>query len=201
MKFRGVELEQMVDLIAYISDKTPLFLQINSVVNTLNYAYLAPMVDVCGHVKNIRVWHTIPLFKTAQMREAQIHPLSVDEYQSLLLELEEAVTDRNLPWKLEPNAHGAGLDPIIEMKRKRNICFTCFEDPSISVSGRLSYCSRQDYSASVDISTGFEQAWNSPDLLDFRRNMLKGDYPEYCGKLCYLKDKSQDVESCTSMTQ
>jgi len=77
------------------------------------------------------------------------------------------------------------------MKLKRNICFTCFEDPYINVEGRLNFCSRQEYSSAVDVSFGFEKAWNHAVLLKFRKNMLKGLYPEYCGKLCFLKDKSK----------
>jgi hypothetical protein len=150
------------------------------------------MVPVFKEAKNINVWHTIPLFETSQMRGNGIKPLGIKDYQNLLLSLNEAITNEGLNWKLFPDAYGVQLDPVIEMKRKRNICFSCFEDPYISVNGRFNYCSRQEFSSVADISPGFEQAWNHPSLLKFRRNMLNGLYPRYCGLLCFLKDKPLD---------
>lgn len=191
-EFRGVDLDHLAKIVLYISEKTDLHLQINSVVSSVNYQWLTGMVPVFKEAKNINVWHTIPLFETSQMRGNGIKPLGIKDYQNLLLSLNEAITNEGLNWKLFPDAYGVQLDPVIEMKRKRNICFSCFEDPYISVNGRFNYCSRQEFSSVADISPGFEQAWNHPSLLKFRRNMLNGLYPRYCGLLCFLKDKPLD---------
>ena len=37
-----------------------------------------------------------------------------------------------------------------------------------------------------------EDAWNHRNILKFRKNMLKGTYPVYCGKLCFLEDRSKN---------
>ena len=196
-EFRGVDLDHLVKIVLYISEETDLHLQINSVVSSENSQWLIDMVHVFNKAKNIKVWHTIPLFETSQMRENGIKPLETKDYQELLLSLNKEIVSEGLNWKLYPNAYGVRLDPVIEMKRKRNICFSCFEDPYISVKGRFNFCSRQEFSSVADISPGFEKAWNHPSLLKFRKNMLKGIYPEYCGQLCFLEDKAtkkQDYE-------
>ncbi len=189
-EYRGVDLDNISKIVYYISNETLLYLQINSVVSNENYRYLIDMVRLFKKAKNIKIWRTIPLFKTAQMKKIGIKPLSIEESQTLLLRLQGEIERYGLNWKLLPSAYGVKLDPLIEMKRRRNICFTCFEDPYISVMGRLNFCTRQEYSSVVDISDGFEKAWNHPLLLKFRENMLKGIYPKYCGKLCFLKDKT-----------
>ncbi len=191
-EFRGVDLDHLTKIVHYISEKTPLYLQINSVVSNENAEWLINMVDVFKDAQNIKIWHTIPLFRTAQMYEEGIEPLEIKDYQYLLMTLGNRIEEEKLKWKLFPTVYGVQLDPVIEMKRKRNICFTCFEDPYISVKGRFNFCSRQEYSAVSDVSVGFEKAWNSTPLLKFRKNMLKGVYPEYCGKLCFLEDKSRE---------
>ena len=189
-EFRGVDLEHISKVVFYISEKTDLHLQINSVVSSKNFQLLIDMLHVFNKAKNIKIWHTIPLFETSQMRENGITPLNIKDYQDLLLSLNKKIVEEGLEWKLYPNAYGVRLDPVIEMKRRRNICFSCFEDPYISVKGRFNFCSRQEYNSVADISTGFEKAWNHPSLLKFRKNMLRGIYPEYCGKLCFLEDKT-----------
>lgn len=189
-EYRGSDLNRLSDLVSYISGKTPLELQINSVVSSENHMWLIGMVRKFKRSKNIRVWHTIPLFKTAQMRERGIKPLDNGAYIRLLLRIEEAIKEEGLQWKLYPDAYGVRMDPVIEMKKRRNICFTCFEDPYINVKGRLNFCSRQEYSSVSDISVGFEKAWNHRSLLNYRKNMLNGIYPQHCGKLCFLKDRS-----------
>lgn len=190
-EYRGVDLDRLYDAVLYISNRTLLHLQINSVASNENRKWLAGMVNVFKNAKNIRIWHTIPLFQTAQMRREGIRPLSVKTYQRLLLDLEDRIKSERLDWKLFPNAYGVRMDPVIEMKKRRNICFSCFEDPYISVKGRLNFCSRQEYSSVSDISVGFEKAWNHPSLLKFRRKMLGGSYPEYCGKLCFLMGRNK----------
>ena len=189
-KYRGADLDYLYEIVLYISNETPLHLQINSVVSSENYKELGGMVKLFKAVKNIDIWHTIPLFETKDMHSTGNKKLETAEYQKLLLDTEEEIKKANLNWKLFPTAHGVQLDPVIEMKRKRNICFSCFEDPSINVDGRFTFCTRQGYSAVADISEGFEKSWNQPALIKFRKNMLKGIYPAYCGKLCFLKDKS-----------
>jgi len=195
-EFRGVDLDHLVKVVIHISEKTDLHIQINSVVSSENYKWLNGMVQVFKEAKNIKIWHTIPLFETAQMRESGIRPLEMEDYQDLLLSLEKKIVNEGLNWKLYPNAYGVQLDPVIEMKRRRNICFSCFEDPYISVKGRFNFCSRQEFSSVADISPGFEKAWNHPSLLKFRKNMLRGIYPEYCGKLCFLEDKTAKKQDC-----
>ncbi len=189
-EYRGTDLDHITDIVIYISQHTHLHLQINSVVSSKNYLLLKDMVQVFKKARNIKVWHTIPLFVTAQMHEDGIKPLSAKDYQNLLLNLECKINDMGLKWELFPNAYGVHLDPIIGMKKKHNICFTCFEDPYISVKGRFNFCSRQEYCSVSDISLGFEKAWNHKSLLNFRKRMLKGIYPPYCGKLCFLEDKT-----------
>jgi MoaA/NifB/PqqE/SkfB family radical SAM enzyme len=195
-EFRGVDLDHLVKVVIHISEETDLHLQINSVVSSENSQWLIDMVHVFNKAKNIKIWHTIPLFETAQMRGNGIKPLGIKDYQKLLLDLSKGITNEGLNWKLYPNAYGVQLDPVIEMKRKRNICFSCFEDPYISVNGRFNFCSRQEFSSVADISVGFEKAWNHSTLLKFRKNMLRGIYPEYCGKLCFLEDKATKKQDC-----
>ena len=189
-EYRGVDLDHLYRIVLYISEKTPLRLQINSVVSTENYHSLKGIVRTFKEAKNIKVWHTIPLFKTAQMHDQGITPLNNKDYQNLLLSIEEEIKEEGLSWRVSPTHFGVQLDPVIEMKRKHNICFSCFDDPYINVDGLFNFCPRQEYNAVVDISVGFEKAWNHPALLKFRKNMLNGSYPRYCGMLCFLKDKS-----------
>ena len=195
-EFRGVDLDHLVKVVNHISEETDLHLQINSVVSSENSQWLIDMVHVFNKAKNIKIWHTIPLFETSQMRESSIRSLEIEDYQKLLLNLNKGIANEGLKWVLSPNAYGVQLDPVIEMKRRRNICFSCFEDPYISVNGRFNFCSRQEFSSVADISVGFEKAWNHSTLLKFRKNMLRGIYPEYCGKLCFLEDKATKKQDC-----
>ncbi len=100
----------------------------------------------------------------------------------------------NLDWKMSPPPEGAVMDPIIEMKKRKNICFTCFEDPYLSVNCELLPCGRQKIYGGVDATVGFEKAWNHTKLLEFRKNMLEGKYPPLCSQLCYLKERQGLVE-------
>jgi MoaA/NifB/PqqE/SkfB family radical SAM enzyme len=195
-EYRGVDLDYLYKIVFYISEKTPLRLQINSVVSTENYHSLKGLVRTFKEAKNIKVWHTIPLFETVQMHDQGIKPLNNKDYKKLLLDIEEEIRSEGLEWKLSPSSNGVCLDPVIEMKKKRNICFSCFEDPYIGVNGQFNFCARKEYcSSNVNASVGFEKAWNHPALLKFRKNMLNGSYPRYCGMLCFLKDKSLDKKS------
>ena len=190
-EYRNVDLKHLQKIVLYISENTPLHLQINSVVSTENAPWLSSFVDKFKDAKNIDIWHTIPLFTTSQMREKGVEPLNDESYMKLLLDTERDIDNEGLEWKLSPSPHGVSLDPVIEMKRKRNICFSCFDDPYVGVNGQFNFCPRLEYcNSGADISAGFEKAWNYHSLLKFRKNMLRGIYPEYCGKLCFLKNKN-----------
>ena len=93
------------------------------------------------------------------------------------------------PKEYFPLTEGSVIDPIIALKQKKNICFTCFEDPYISEDGELIPCVRTKPMGGVDATVGFEKVWNHPRMLKFRKNMLQENYPSLCGKLCYVKEK------------
>jgi MoaA/NifB/PqqE/SkfB family radical SAM enzyme len=188
-EFRGSRLRDLVEKLVYISENTDLHLQINSVVANINIDSLENLVDALKDAKNINIIHTIPLFETEQCRREGIKRVSDKVYKNLLTGIRKGIEKYNLDWKMFPTPEGVALDPVMEMKRKKNICFTCFEDPYISVNGELLPCGRQKIYGGVDATVGFEKAWNHPKLLEFREKMLKGDYPELCGKLCFLKEK------------
>lgn len=188
-EWRGSDLKKLVRNIVHISNNTNLILQINSVLSCLNYNSLMNMVEMLKDAKNIDTFHTIPLFMTEQMRNEGIERVPDNEYIKLLRKIEADIKKYNLKWKLSPPPEGVSLDPTIEMKRKRNICFTCFEDPSIGTDGYLCACGRIGFAPLADATQGFEKAWNHPKMLEFRKNMLRGKYPEFCGNLCYLKEK------------
>lgn len=187
---RGSKLEELVENVKYISNNTELFLQVNSVVSSLNYKALFNAVDVLKDAKNIKILHTIPLFITEQLRGTDITRISDEKYIRLLKKIENDIKMNRLNWKLFPSSHGVSIDPIIEMKRRRNICFTCFEDPYINTDGFLCACGRREFHPIVDAKKGFERAMNSPEILKYREDMLKGNYPDYCSELCYLKKKN-----------
>ena len=188
IEFRGANLDKILKMIKYISDQNRLYLQINSVVANINYEYLLHAVEILKECKNIKILHLIPLFETKQCQEHGIQRISEEDFQGLLKKLYEDIQKYGLKWRLEPPVHGGiKADPIIEMKRRLNICFTCFEDPYISVEGELLPCGRQKLYGGADATFGFEKAWNHPKLLKFRENMLKGRIPKLCRQLCYLK--------------
>jgi len=187
--YRGSNLYQIVDIVKYISDNTDLVLQINAVVASLNYRYLFNIVDVFGEAKNIDVIHTIPLFMTEQLPGLNVERVSDDQYKALLEKIEKDIKEHNLNWKLQPTSHGVRIDPIIEMKRSRNICFSCFEDPYIDTEGYLTVCGRREFHAIADATVGLEKAMNSDKALKFRTNMLKGEYDSFCSQICYIKEK------------
>lgn len=192
-EFRGSDLKDLIEIAKYISNETNLELQINSVVCSLNYEHLFPMVEVLENAKKLTV-HTIPLFETKQMRDIGVRRISDERYTSLLRKIKADIEKYNLDWKMSPPPEGAAMDPIIEMKRKKNICFTCFEDPYLSVNCELLPCGRQKVYGGADATVGFEKAWNHPKLVEFRKNMLEGKYPLLCSQLCYLKERQGVVE-------
>ena len=191
MEFRGANLDRMIEIIDYISNNTDLYLQINSVVNKQNYNSLFNLVEMLKSAKNIKIIHTIPLFVTEQMiQDGENNVVSDEKYKELLEKIENDIKEHNLEWKLFPNSLGVGMDPIIEIKRRQGICFTCFEDPYIDVEGRLTVCGRREFHPIADATKGLEVAMNEKKAIGFRKNMLAGKYDSFCARLCYLPDKN-----------
>jgi len=187
-EFRGVELNDSVEKVLYMANSTNLEVQVNAVVSSLNYRLLFSLVNSLKKAKKLSL-HTIPLFETQQCRDAGIKRVSAQKYKALLTKIKNDIEKYNLNWEMFPTPEGSVVDPVIEMKKQRNICFTCFEDPYISEIGELLPCARMKPWGGVDASVGFEKAWNNPRLVKFRKDMLTGKYPAFCGKLCYLKGK------------
>ena len=194
LELRGSKLVTLIKNIKYISDENKLHLQINSVVSNLNHNSLKNAVEVLKECNNINFLHLIPLFMTKQMKEKGIDRISDEKFIDILKKLDNDIKKYNLKWELHPSPYGVRLDPVIEMKRRRNICFDCFEDPYISIEGELLPCGRQKIYGGADATVGFEKAWNHPKLLKFRKNMLTGNYPALCGKLCYLKERTEEIK-------
>ncbi|PLY08703.1 MAG: hypothetical protein C0626_12710 [Arcobacter sp.] len=191
LKFRGADLNKMVEMIEYISNHTNLHLQINSVVNKQNYNSLFNLVNILKNAKNIKIIHTIPLFVTEQMiKDGENNVVDNEEYQKLLVKIETDIQTLDLKWELSPTSIGVGMDPIIEIKKRQKICFTCFEDPYIDVEGRLTVCGRREFHPIADATKGLEVAMNEKKAIGFRKNMLAGKYDSFCSRLCYLPDKN-----------
>ena len=184
-----------LELIKYINDKNVLNLQINTVLLDINYDSVKHMVEVLKDFKNIKILHFIPLFTTKQLRDIGVDRISDEKYMSLLKLIQDDIIKYNLEWEVTPSPLGTLADPIIQMKKRKNICFTCFEDPYISIEGKLLPCGRQKIWGGVDATDGFEKAWNHPKILKFRKDMLEGKYPDLCGKLCYLKDRGPNLNN------
>lgn len=193
-KISGVELMHSLEIVVYISNQTNLDLQVNTVVSSLNYQMLFTLVDRLKEVKKM-VLHTIPLFETRQCLNSGVRRVSAEDYKALLVKIKSDIDKYHLSWIMLPSPEGSIIDPVIEMKKKKNICFSCFEDPYISEAGELLHCPRTIPYGGVDATVGFEKAWNHPKLLKFRQNMLKGRYPALCGQLCYLKERNKNAKS------
>lgn len=188
-KIRGVDLPHTIKIVEYMSNHTPLRVQINSLVSSSHCDGLLPIVERLKGANKLLI-HTIPLFETKQAIEKGVRRISKEEYRTLLERMHSDILKYKLDWKMFPTPEGSKFDPIIDMKIKKNICFTCFEDPYISEKGELVPCGRMQPFGGVDATEGFEKAWNHPGLLEFRANMLEGNYPDLCGQVCYLKDKT-----------
>ncbi len=188
-EYRGVDLNKLVEVIEFVSADTPLDIQINSVVSSLNLEMLMNLVETLKNAENIKLIHTIPLFMTKQLRGTDIRKVTDLEYKTLLLKIESDIKKYGLNWETSPSSAGVGFDPIIELKRKHNICFTCFEDPYIDTEGWITDCGRREFHKLADASKGFEVAFNSEAAIKYRQDMLDGNYPDYCGGFCYLKEK------------
>ncbi len=190
-EYRGVDLDKVVKVVENISEKTELDITINAVVSSVNISDLNNLVTTLKNAKNINTIHTIPLFLTSQLQGTNCERVSDEEYKELLVKLERDIEDYDLNWQLRPTSHGVSIDPVIELKRRLNICFTCFDDPYIDTEGFLCDCGRREFSKIADATNGFEKAMNSDSAIKYRENMLSGNYPEFCGKLCFLKDKGK----------
>ena len=186
MKHRGTDLQKLIEISKYITGNTKIRLRINSVVNTITYRTLFKAVEMLKDCWNIDTFHIIPMYQTVKETSC----VSNDEMIALLRSLQRDIDEYGLPWKLYPSADGIELFPSIEMKKKHNICFTCFESPYINTDCELVPCARQMTWCGVDATVGFEKAWNHAQLLKFRENMLKGEYPDFCGELCFLKKRN-----------
>lgn len=187
-KTRGVDLRHSLQNVLYMSNHTNLDVQINTCVSTSNYEAQFSMVDYLKEAKKLRI-HTIPLFETKQSIKKNIRRVPVEKYKTLLEKIESDIDKYNLDWEIDPTSKGSVMDPIIEMKIQKNICFTCFEDPYINEKGELISCVRLKPFSGVDATVGFEKVWNHQQLVEFRKKMLEGNYPELCAQLCYLEEK------------
>ena len=193
-KLRGVDLKNSLEKAIYISSQTNLGIQINTLVSSLNYRGLFSLVEVLKKAKKLTL-HAIPFFETKQCRDRGIRRVSDKQYKVLLDKIGADIEKYHLNWQMSPSPAGSVIDPIIEMKKIKNICFTCFEDPYISEIGELLPCPRTKPFGGVDATVGFERAWNNAKLLKFRQNMLKGNYPALCGQLCYLKENNKNKKN------
>lgn len=189
---RGTDLEHLHNMLYYMSEMydEQLHVRVNSVVNTITYEYLFDAVDYLADCENIDVYHIIPMYDVEQMREQGITSVSFEDMKHLLEHLRSRLKHYRLNWSLYPSPDNIMIYPSIAMKKRLNICFTCFESPYIKSDGKLYPCARMVPWGGVDATVGFEKAWNHPHLIEFRKKMLAGDYPEYCGKLCFLKEKT-----------
>jgi len=192
-ELRGSILTQLVERLKYVNDYSNLHLQVNSVVSNLNCEGLFDIVDVLKEIDNLKIFHTIPLFKTEQFQGTAADRLTPTMYKSLLQKIEADIEEAGLKWELFPNSTGVNVDPVMEMKKQNNICFTCFEDPYISINGYIPSCARREFGDLDDARNGFEEAMNGPKISKFRKNMLKGHYPSYCGTTCFLDEKAVDA--------
>lgn len=193
---RGASLAKVLEGLNNLSRVTSIPIQINSALSSLNHEALFPAVDVLRGVKNIVCLHTIPLFMTRYMVENGIESVSVEQHQALVLHWRARLREFGLDWKLVPDAWNAGLDPVIALKRHRNICFSVYEDPFINVYGKLAPCGRlQHLSLDDPAAKGLEQAWNGPEFLAWRARQLQGRYGEDCVRECFMVNRAAAGEA------
>ena len=183
----------IIDNLYELCDQTDLPLQINSVVSEENYDSLFFAIEKLKDVKNIVCIHAIPLFMTKHMMSLGIKTLSKEKFQKLIIHWDNEIKKYNLKWELSPNLSDVDFDPVVFMKKKHNICFTPFEDPTINVDGDIVPCSRlQHIGLSNVFDEGFEKAWNSEKMKNFRLEQLKGNYGNLCQRECDMKVTCQD---------
>ena len=187
-KLRGVHEDKLIDNLKYLSDKTNIPIQINSVIADVNYSSLFGAVDKLKDVKNIVLFHTIPLVMTNHMVELGINSITVEQHRNLLMHWEERGKKLGLKFDMWPNLEETELESIITMKRRRNMCFQVYDDPCINVFGYLCPCGRtQELSLDNVVALGFDKAWNGEKMVEWRKKQLQGAYPEACQLACGMK--------------
>lgn len=186
-KCRGVPLGTVLEGLRSLSRATDIPIQINSAMSEMNYDSLFEAVDVLRDVKNIVCLHTIPLFMTKHMTEQGTAPVDPQRHQELVRHWEARLEHHGLKWRLSPDAWNVVQDPVITLKRRRNICFSVYEDPFINVYGDLAPCGRlQHMSLDSPAQGGFLNAWNGPKMLAFRKAQLEGRYGADCARECLM---------------
>lgn len=192
-KVRGVHEDKLIENLMNLSNNTDIPIQINMVISDTNYKSLFQAVDKLKHVKNIGSFHTIPLFMTNYMLGLGIKDISPQEHSRLILHWKERCRELNLHIEICPDEE-IELDPVRFMKRKHNLCFAVYEDPTINVFAHICPCGRtQEICLDSVISMDFESAWNGPMMAKWRKRQLEGSYPDVCTLECYMKN----TNACT----
>lgn len=187
--FRGVDEEKILDVLHYISANSSIPIQVNSVISKNNYDALFAAVDRLAGIRNVGVLHTIPLFMTTHMEQQGIEAVSQDEHHRLLKHWKARIASLGSTLKLSPDVWAARLDPVITMKKRHNICFSCYEDPFINVNGALAPCGRLQHVSLTDLNDheDFASAWNANKMLAWRNSHLDGRFGQDCRRECSMK--------------
>jgi len=188
-RYRGNDEGKVIEYLKDLSARSDIPIQINTVLADVNYRSLWDAIDRLKDVSNIVSIHTIPIFVTKHIQEEGIGEVSPEQHRELLEHWERRIIELGLSIKLSPDSNGAVLDPVIAMKRQRNICFTVYEDPYINVDGYLTPCGRLQHIGLDNVfELGFEAAWNGPKSLKWREEQLRGNYGVYCQRECHMKN-------------
>ena len=199
MKLRGAHEGKIIKSLEFFSENTEIPLQINTVVSEENYNSLWGAIEKLKNVKNIIMMHTIPLFMTKHMQEIGVKALDITKYKKLLNKWDADIRKNNLKWELSPNIKQLEYDPVSFMKKKHNICFSPFEDPTINIDGEIVPCSRLQHLGVGNVfEHGFEKVWNGERMKTFRAEQLEGNYGDLCQRECSMqvtsKKNNQDRE-------
>ena len=197
MKLRGAHEEKIIKSLEFLSKNTDIPLQINTVVSRENYNSLWGAIEKLKNVGNIIMMHTIPLFMTKHMQKLGIKALEMEKYKKLLQKWQEDIDKYNLKWELSPDIQQVEYDPVSFMKKKHNICFSPFEDPTINIDGEIVPCSRLQHLGLGNVfKEGFNEVWNGKKMKKFRAEQLEGNYGDLCQRECNMKvttTKNSDV--------
>ena len=189
IKMRGVHEDSIIENLKYLSNNSSIPIQINSVVADVNYESLFDAVDKLKDVKNIVMYHTIPLLMTKHMQGLGINGIGDKKHKKLIQHWQNRRKALKLDFDMWPNLEETEIELVITMKRKRNLCFQVYDDPFINVFGYLCPCGRSQEICLDNVAEyDFKKAWNGPKMLDWRANHLKGDYPETCQLACGMKN-------------
>lgn len=190
-KFRGVSEDEIIRKLESLSKESDIKLQVNVVVSENNIDGLMEAVDKLKNVENLAVIHTIPLFMTEHMESLNISRASLSRYKALLEKMESDLRANNLATITQPNSNNLEVDPVILLKKTRNICFTPYEDVMINVKGNLVPCGRlQHYDLGSVLDAGIEEVWQGEKFSKWRRSQLKGDYCADCVRECDMRSNS-----------